>query len=93
MSSGLSRRRVPNSSPSSSTPTLITSNAPSAKNHSHAGSAFQGGSKIAYDPKDLEADVEELKVGGKVPRLTLMEEVLLLGIKDKQVRVDIRPTP
>lgn len=24
--------------------------------------------------------------GGKLPRLTIMEEVLLLGLKDKQVR-------
>jgi Golgi phosphoprotein 3 len=27
---------------------------------------------------------EDARVGGKLPRLTLMEEVLLLGIKDKQ---------
>ncbi|PFH46760.1 hypothetical protein AMATHDRAFT_69118 [Amanita thiersii Skay4041] len=57
-------------------------------NHSistHAGSAFQGGSKIAYDPRDLSQDAsEEAKVGGKMPKLTILEEVLLLGIKDKQ---------
>jgi golgi phosphoprotein 3 len=53
---------------------------------SHAGSAFEGGSKIAFDPRDLEdVGAEERKVGGKVPRLTIMEEILLLGIKDKQV--------
>ncbi|KAK7038823.1 hypothetical protein VNI00_010453 [Paramarasmius palmivorus] len=52
---------------------------------SHAGSAFEGGSKIAFDPRDLEdVGAEERKVGGKVPRLTIMEEILLLGIKDKQ---------
>ncbi|KAI4524781.1 GPP34-domain-containing protein [Schizophyllum commune Loenen D] len=50
----------------------------------HAGSAFAGGSKIAYDPRDLEDANEEAKAGGKMPRLTLMEEVLLLGLKDKQ---------
>jgi len=29
---------------------------------------------------------EEDGKGGKMPRLTIMEEVLLLGLKDKQVR-------
>lgn len=53
----------------------------------HAGSAFEGGSKIAFDPRDLQQDAgEEARIGGKMPRLTIMEEVLLLGIKDKQVR-------
>ena len=53
----------------------------------HAGSAFVGGSKIAYDPRDLDQDAgEEARIGGKMPRLTIMEEVLLLGLKDKQVR-------
>jgi len=28
---------------------------------------------------------EEDSKGGKMPRLTIMEEVLLLGLKDKQV--------
>ncbi|KAH9477289.1 Vacuolar protein sorting-associated protein 74 [Psilocybe cubensis] len=51
----------------------------------HAGSAFEGGSKIAFDPRDLQQDAsEEARIGGKMPRLTIMEEVLLLGIKDKQ---------
>lgn len=55
--------------------------------HAHAGSAFEGGSKIAFDPRDLQQDAgEEARIGGKMPRLTIMEEVLLLGIKDKQVR-------
>jgi Golgi phosphoprotein 3 len=53
--------------------------------HAHAGSAFEGGNKIAFDPRDLQQDAsEEAKTGGKMPRLTIMEEVLLLGIKDKQ---------
>lgn len=51
----------------------------------HAGSAFEGGSKIAFDPRDLERDSEDQKLGGRAPRLTIMEEVLLLGLKDKQV--------
>lgn len=52
----------------------------------HAGSAFEGGNKIAYDPRDLQDEAgEERRAGGKMPKLTLMEEVLLLGLKDKQV--------
>lgn len=53
--------------------------------NTHAGSAFAGGTKIAFDPRDLDQDAgEEAKIGGRMPRLTIMEEVLLLGIKDKQ---------
>ena len=56
--------------------------------HAHAGSAFEGGNKIAFDPRDLQQDAsEEARTGGKMPRLTIMEEVLLLGIKDKQVNL------
>jgi Golgi phosphoprotein 3 len=56
--------------------------------HAHAGSAFEGGYKIAFDPRDLQQDAtEEARTGGKMPRLTIMEEVLLLGIKDKQVNL------
>lgn len=76
--SGLSRRRI-NTGPAPS------SSEPSSSSHtSHGGSAFAGGNKIAVDPRDLERDEEESKTGGKVPRLTLMEEVLLLGLKDHQ---------
>lgn len=57
----------------------------------HAGSAFEGGSRIAFDPRDLEdAAGEEAKTGGRMPKLTIMEEILLLGIKDKQVHI-LRP--
>lgn len=59
---------------------------PAPPHHAHAGSAFEGGNKIAFDPRDLQQDAsEEARTGGKLPRLTIMEEVLLLGIKDKQV--------
>lgn len=54
---------------------------------SHAGSAFEGGNKIAFDPRDLEREDEDKRQGGKAPKLTIMEEVLLLGLKDKQVCV------
>jgi len=76
--SGLSRRRI-NTGPASS-----SSEPSSSLFASHAGSAFAGGNKVAFDPRDLERDEEESKTGGKVPRLTLMEEVLLLGLKDHQ---------
>lgn len=59
--------------------------------HAHAGSAFEGGSKIAYDPRDLEREDEDARLGGKPPRLTIMEEVLLLGLKDKQVSLTLHP--
>lgn len=84
---GLSRRRVPagSSTPddgpsTTSAPTTSTSNG-----GGHAGSAFEGGNKIAFDPRDLEREGEDKKQGGKAPKLTIMEEVLLLGLKDKQV--------
>lgn len=43
--------------------------------------ASSNGHKIAYDPKDISESAERIKQ----PKLTLMEEVLLLGLKDKQV--------
>ena len=92
---GLSRRRVgpsasqdpddnwSHSNGHSATPSTSSLNA--SPSTSHAGSAFQGGSKIAFDPRDLEREDEDSRQGGKAPRLTIMEEVLLLGLKDKQV--------
>ena len=41
----------------------------------------ENGHKIAFDPRDISENAER----GKQPKLTLMEEVLLLGLKDKQV--------
>ena len=38
------------------------------------------GHKIAFDPRDLSENAER----SKQPKLTLMEEVLLMGLKDKQ---------
>lgn len=52
--------------------------------YGHAGTAMEGGNRIAFDPRDLNnEDVEEH--GGKLPKLTILEEILLLGLKDKQV--------
>jgi len=97
-SGGLSRRRVGGGATSSNdddddgaqrgSHSVLgsKSDTSTSANHHHAGSAFQGGSKIAFDPRDLQQDAsEEARIGGKMPRLTIMEEVLLLGIKDKQV--------
>lgn len=39
-----------------------------------------GGHRIAYDPRDLQDEDES----AEHPRLTLMEECLLMGLKDKQ---------
>lgn len=41
----------------------------------------ENGHKIAFDPRDISESAE----GKKQPKLTLMEEVLLMGLKDKQV--------
>lgn len=42
----------------------------------------ENGHKIHFDPRDISESAER----SKQPKLTLMEEVLLLGLKDKQVR-------
>ncbi|KAJ7762269.1 hypothetical protein B0H14DRAFT_2633953 [Mycena olivaceomarginata] len=49
----------------------------------HVGSAFAGGARVAYDPCDflLEAG-EDARIGGKLRRLMLTEEVLRLGISE-----------
>ena len=44
-------------------------------------SEAENGHKIAFDPRDISESAER----NKQPKLTLMEEVLLLGLKDKQV--------
>ncbi|ELR06962.1 PtdIns4P sensor [Pseudogymnoascus destructans] len=40
----------------------------------------ENGHKIAFDPRDMNESAER----SKQPKLTMMEEVLLLGLKDKQ---------
>jgi Golgi phosphoprotein 3 len=42
----------------------------------------ENGHKIAFDPRDISENEER----SKQPKLTLMEEVVLLGLKDKVVR-------
>ena len=51
----------------------------------HAGTAMEGGSKVAYDPRDLVGAGSGGSDDSKVPKLTLLEEILLLGIKDRAV--------
>ena len=45
-------------------------------------SSGENGHKIAFDPRDISESEER----SKQPKLTLMEEILLLGLKDKQAR-------
>lgn len=79
--SGLQRRRVNNNASSSGSPADESwggerqSGAPVT-----AGKSDEDGPKIGYDPKDIQTAEDE----DKQPRLTLMEEVLLMGLKDQQ---------
>lgn len=88
MSEGLTRRRgagaASSTAPTGSSNAADSSSPPVSRPKSQpiSSSAVEGRSKVAYDPRDLNDD-DETK---GVPRLTLMEEVLLLGLKDKAVR-------
>ncbi|KAI4205302.1 MAG: hypothetical protein LQ350_000625 [Teloschistes chrysophthalmus] len=57
---------------------------PAPKNNASAGeTSYTGGEnghKIAFDPRDISESAER----SKQPKLTLMEEILLIGLKDKQ---------
>jgi hypothetical protein len=98
MSSGLQRRRVPGG-PESSSLSPATSRPESNHNSFSGGSSpavagqrssdgidsldhHESDHRIAFDPRDMAEGEERLKF----PKLTMMEEVLLLGLKDKQVR-------
>jgi len=65
-----------------------SANRPGASNNSRDSAPetsyenTENGHKIAFDPRDISESAER----SKQPKLTLMEEVLLLGLKDKQVR-------
>lgn len=83
MSSGLQRRRVAGSS-TPATQSNDSSDFPDNNNTSIQGSRngfTEDGKKIAYDPDDINTSVDEQKQ----PKLTLMEEILLLGLNDKLV--------
>ncbi|GAA5824123.1 hypothetical protein JCM10212_006563 [Sporobolomyces blumeae] len=81
--STLSRRRNnAHAADSSTTPLDSTSSSsrPQTPQRTVSSSTGGGGHKVAYDERDLNDATEH----GAMPRLTLMEEVLLLGLKDKQ---------
>jgi Golgi phosphoprotein 3 len=88
MTEGLTRRRGAGqsdsvdlgagSSPRTAQPPVIGNNTTG----SSAGSgAMEGRGKVAFDKRDF----ENTKEVGSDPKLTIMEEVLLLGLKDKAV--------
>ncbi|KAI1030449.1 hypothetical protein LB505_004645 [Fusarium chuoi] len=88
MSSGLTRRRGaggagPAAEGDSSNGTAPRTSTPSARDNGPETSyeSTENGHKIAFDPRDISESAER----SKQPKLTLMEEVLLLGLKDKQV--------
>ncbi|KAL9006393.1 MAG: hypothetical protein Q9188_000867 [Gyalolechia gomerana] len=86
---GLTRRRGGGGGASTGDdedPSRVTSPAPkSAPSHESRApetsySGGENGHKIAFDPRDISESEER----SKQPKLTLMEEVLLMGLKDKQ---------
>lgn len=88
---GLTRRRGGGGGSSAtgdeeSDPSRVNSPTPKAGFDSRAPeTSYTGGEnghKIAFDPRDI----SETEERNKQPKLTLMEEVLLLGLKDKQVQ-------
>ncbi len=87
MSSGLTRRRGAGGSSlnpdGEGTPsrTNSTNNVRDGPETSYENG--ENGHKIAFDPRDISESAER----SKQPKLTMMEEVLLLGLKDKQVRL------
>jgi Golgi phosphoprotein 3 len=88
MSSGLTRRRGGggdaggNEDESSRVASPAPKSGPSRDSGPETSyEAGENGHKIAFDPRDISESAER----SKQPKLTLMEEVLLLGLKDKQV--------
>ncbi|KAK7428713.1 Vacuolar protein sorting-associated protein 74 [Neonectria magnoliae] len=89
MSSGLTRRRGAGGATGATSTEGDSSNGAGARNPSSstrdsgpetAYESTENGHKIAFDPRDISESAER----SKQPKLTLMEEVLLLGLKDKQ---------
>lgn len=86
-SSGLTRRRgaaAASSSADNEDGSRVSSPVPKRNDDRSPETSYESsanGHKIAFDPRDISESVER----SKQPKLTLMEEVLLLGLKDKQV--------
>lgn len=95
MSSGLTRRRGGGGAPangdtdengSSRVASPVPKAGSSREQPETSYESGENGHKIAFDPRDMSESVER----SKQPKLTMMEEVLLLGLKDKQVRGNSR---
>lgn len=86
MSSGLTRRRgAGGGGPSTEGEPSRTNSSQNVRENNTPETGYEkgeNGHKIAYDPRDMNESAER----SKQPKLTLMEEVILLGLKDKQVR-------
>lgn len=92
--SGLTRRRGGGAAAGGAAATTEAESSNGGINRTNSSSNFkdtqpetsyessENGHKIAFDPRDISESTER----SKQPKLTLMEEVLLLGLKDKQVR-------
>ncbi|KAK4463343.1 Golgi phosphoprotein 3-domain-containing protein [Cladorrhinum samala] len=84
--SGLTRRRGGGGGGAGTPTTEDSSPQPHSSTNSTAGGpetsyeSGENGHRIAFDPRDISESAER----SKQPKLTLMEEVLLLGLKDKQ---------
>ena len=76
------------SSPSLGSKPKLSSNG-SSMDARGSGGALEGRGKIAFDPRDFQDGGESTTV----PKLTLLEEVLLLGLKDNQVSHRILLSP
>lgn len=87
MSSGLTRRRGAGGASADTNnendSSRVSSPAPKRTEDRNPETAYESGAnghKIAFDPRDISESAERQKQ----PKLTLMEEVLLMGLKDKQ---------
>lgn len=49
----------------------------------------ENGHKIAFDPEEM----SKVQERNKQPKLTMMEEILLLGLKDKEVCMNVSRRP
>jgi Golgi phosphoprotein 3 len=87
--SGLTRRRgaAPTNNDEDNEGSRVSSPAPKRTDDRAPETSYENsenGHKIAFDPRDISESAER----SKQPKLTLMEEVLLMGLKDKQVRME-----
>ena len=86
--SGLTRRRGGGGGPSGTTndeeTSRVSSPTPKRTDDRTPETSYENsenGHKIAFDPRDISENAER----SKQPKLTLMEEIILMGLKDKQV--------